>query len=123
MFRMTRTLVVVAAAVLAVAAPAASAKPITFSKPVVSSSGTSYQGTYRPVNDNVKLSPDRTDRVGTLAQVTNIHAVPVASTTTVTEGSFDWLSATIGAGVILSIVLIAAGAVGLRGRRRMALGV
>jgi hypothetical protein len=122
MFRMTRTLVV-AAAVLAVAAPAASAKPITFSKPVVASSGTSYQGTYRPVNDKVKLSPDRTDRVGTLTQVTNIHPVPVATTATVSESSFDWLSATIGAGVILSIVLVGAGAIGLRCRRRMALGV
>jgi hypothetical protein len=122
MFRMTRILVV-AAAVLAVAAPAASAKPITFSKPVVSSSGTSYQGTYRPVNDTVALSPDRVDKVGTLGQVTNIHPIPVATTTTVTKSSFDLTSATIGAGIILSIVLVGAGAISLRGRRRMALGL
>ena len=121
MFRMTRTLVV-AAAVLAVAAPTASAKPIEIVKPVTSTAQ-GYQGTYRPVDTNVRLSPDRADKVGTLAQVTNIHQVPVAATKTVTESSFDWTSATIGAGFILSIVLVGAGLIGLRGRRRMALGV
>ena len=121
MFRMTRTLIV-AAAVLAVAAPVASAKPIAIVKPVTSTAA-GYQGTYRPVDTNVRLSPDRADKVGTLAQVTNIHQVPVATTKTVTQSSFDWTSATIGAGFILSIVLVGAGAIGLRGRRRMALGV
>lgn len=121
MFRMTRTLIV-AAAVLAVAAPTASAKPFEMVTPATSSAS-GYQGTYRPVNTNVALSPDRADKVGTLAQVTNIHPVPVATTKTVSVGSFDWTSALIGAGFILSIVLVGAGAMGLRGRRRMALGV
>ena len=121
MFRMTRSLIV-AAAILAVAAPVASAKPLAIVKPVTSTAS-GYQGTYRPVTTNVALSPDRADKVGTLAQVTNIHPVPVATAKTVTETSFDWTSAMVGAGFILSIVLAGAGAIGLRGRRRMALGV
>src|SRR2546423_15494480 len=120
MFRMTRTLIV-AAAVLAVAAPVASAKPIAIVKPVTSTAA-GYQGTYRPVDTNVRLSPDPADKVGTLAQVTNIHQVPVATTKTVTQSSFDWTSATIGAGFILSIVLAGAGAIGLRRPRPLPLG-
>jgi hypothetical protein len=112
----------VAAAALALAAPIASAKPIGSVKPVVSTDQV-YQGTYRPVNTNVQLPPDRQDKVGTLSQATNIHQVPVATTRTVTKSSFNWTSATIGAGFILTIVLVGAGAIGLRGRRRMALGV
>ena len=121
MFRMTRTLIV-AAAVFAVAAPAASAKPLAIVQPVTSTAS-GYPGTYRPVDTNVRLSPDRADKIGTLAQVTNIHQVPVATTKIVNHGSFDWTSALIGAGFILAIVLVGAGAIGLRGRRRMALGV
>ena len=121
MFRMTRTLIV-AAAVLAVAAPVASAKPLAIVSPVTSTAS-GYQGTYRPLNTNVALSPDRADKVGTLGQVTNIHPIPVATTKTVASSSFDWTSAMVGAGFILSIVLVGAGAIGLRGRRRMALGV
>jgi hypothetical protein len=121
MFRMTRTLIV-AAAILAVAAPAASAKPLAIVQPVTSTAS-GYQGTYRPVTTNVALSPDRADKVGTLAQATNIYPIPVATTKTVTQSSFDWTSALIGAGFILSIVLVGAGTMGLRGRRRMALGV
>ena len=121
MFRMTRSLIV-AAAILAVAAPVASAKPLAIVKPVTSTAS-GYQGTYRPVNTNVALSPDRADKVGTLAQATNIHPIPVATTKTVSQSSFDWTSALIGAGFILSIVLVGAGTMGLRGRRRMALGV
>ena len=121
MFRMTRTLIV-GAAVLAVAAPAASAKPLAIVTPVTSTAS-GYQGTSRPVDTNVRLSPDRADRVGTLAQATNIHQVPVATTKTVTQSSFEWTSALIGAGFILSIVLVGGGLIGLRGRRRMALGV
>jgi hypothetical protein len=112
----------VAAAALAIAAPIASAKPIGPVTPIVDT-GHVYAGTYRPVNTNVQLPPDRQDKVGTLSQATNIHQVPVATTKTVTKSSFDWTSATIGAGFILSIVLVGAGAIGLRGRRRMALGV
>jgi len=121
MFRMTRSLIV-AAAILAVAAPAASAKPLAIVQPVTSTAS-GYQGTYRPVDTNVRLAPDRADRVGTLAQATNIHPIPVAITKTVSQSSFDWTSAMVGAGFILSIVLVGAGAIGLRGRRRMALGV
>jgi hypothetical protein len=112
----------VAAAALAIAAPIASAKPIGPVNPIVST-GQAYQGTYRPLNTNVQLPPDRQDKVGTLQQSTNIHQLPVATTETVTSSSFDWTSATIGAGFILAIVLVGAGAIGLRGRRRMALGV
>jgi hypothetical protein len=112
----------VAAAALAIAAPVASAKPIGPVNPIVST-GQAYQGTYRPLNTNVQLAPDRQDKVGTLQQSTNIHQLPVATTKTVTESSFNWTSATIGAGFILAIVLVGAGAIGLRGRRRMALGV
>ncbi len=112
----------VAAAALAIAAPIASAKPIGPVQPV-KSTGQAYQGTYRPLHTNVQLPPDRQDKVGTLQQSTNIHPIPVATTKTVTKSSFNWTSATIGAGFILSIVLVGAGAIGLRGRRRMALGV
>ena len=66
----------VAAAALAIAAPIASAKPIGPVTPIVSSSQV-YQGTYRPVNTNTQLPPDRQDKVGTLSQATNIHQVPI----------------------------------------------
>jgi hypothetical protein len=113
----------VAAAALAIAAPVASAKPMGPVQPVASTSQ-AYQGTYRPLHTtNVQLPPDRKDKVGTFAQSTNIHAAPVTTTKTVTNSSFDWTSATIGAGFILAIVLVGAGAIGLRSRRRMALGV
>jgi hypothetical protein len=112
----------VAAAALAIAAPVASAKPLGPVQPVVSTSQ-AYQGTYRPMTSNVQAPPDRVDKVGTLQQSTNIHQLPVATTKTVTESSFNWTSATIGAGFILAIVLVGAGAIGFRGRRRMALGV
>ena len=46
-----------------------------------------------------------------------------ATAKTVSQSSFDWTSAMVGAGFILSIVLVGAGTIGLRGRRRMALGV
>jgi hypothetical protein len=111
----------VAAAALAIAAPIASAKPLGPVQPIASS-GQAYQGTYRPQTNNVQLPPDRQDKVGTLAQATNIHQLPVAATTG-SQSSFDWTSATVGAGFILAILLAGAGAMGLRGRRRMALGV
>lgn len=118
----TSRAILVAAAALAIAAPVASAKPIGLVQPGASTSQ-AYQGTYRPLAANVQVPPDRQDRVGTLAQATNIHPVRVAATTTVTKSSFDWTAATIGAGFILAIVLVGAGVIGLRGRRRMALGV
>ncbi len=125
MITITRTTraVMVAVAALAVAAPTASAKPIGPVEPAVSTTAPVYQGTYRPVNDRVALSPDRGDKVGTLAQVTNIHPTPVVTTKTVSQSSFDWTDATIGAGFVLAVGLIGAGALGLRGRRGMALGV
>ena len=112
----------VAAAALAIAAPIASAKPMGPASPIASTSQ-AYQGTYRPANTNVQLPPDRQDKMGTLSQATNVHQVPAVTTTIVTKSSFDWTSATIGAGFILAIVLVGAGAVGFRGRRRVALGV
>jgi hypothetical protein len=122
MITITRT-ILAGAAILAIAAPAANAKPIGPVNPIVSS-GTVYQGTYRPLVENaVQPPPDRLDKVGTLSQAQNIHQIPVATKTTVTQSSFDWTSATIGAGFILAIVLVGAGAIGFRGRRRMALGV
>ncbi len=125
MITITRTTraILVAATALAVAAPTASAKPISPVTPSVATTAPVYQGTYRPVNDKVALSPDRGDKVGTLAQVTNIHPIPVVTTTTVSQSSFDWMSATIGAGFVLAAGLVGAGVLGLRGRRRMALGV
>src|SRR5690349_8713983 len=68
----------VAAAALAIAAPIASAKPIGPVNPIVST-GQAYQGTYRPLNTNVQLPPDRQDKVGTLSQATNIHQLPVTT--------------------------------------------
>jgi hypothetical protein len=112
----------VAAAALAIAAPIASAKPMGPVSPIVSTSQ-AYQGTYRPANTDVQVPPDRQDKVGTLSQATNVHQLPAVTTKTVTESSFSWTSATIGAGFILAIVLVGGGAIGLRGRRRMALGV
>lgn len=121
-FTRTSRAALVAAAALAIAAPSASAKPIGPVKPIVSSTQV-YQGTYRPVTGtNVQLGPDRRDKVGTFSQVTGIHPLPGAVHTG-SSSSFDWTSATIGAGFILVIVLVGAGAIGLRGRRRMALGV
>ena len=122
MFTFTRIsrFILVSTAALAIAAPAASAKPF-----VVAPGGPSvtYQGTYRPATDNVQLGPDRSDRIGTIGQASGIHALPVATKVTVTSNSFDWTAAAIGAGSVTAALLIGAGALGLRGRRRMALGV
>jgi len=117
--------ILVSTAALAIAAPAASAKPLAMGPggPKVASGG-GYQGTYRPATTPFVVgSPDARDRVGTINQVTGIHALPVATRTVVSSSSFDWTDAAIGAGSVLSLGLIGAGALGLRGRRRMALGV
>jgi hypothetical protein len=103
----TSLLVLAATAALGVAAPAASAKPL------VTGVGQSP----------VALSPDRSDQIGTVDQVTGIHPLQVAATTTGGSTSFDWTAAAVGAGSVLSVGLVGAGAVGLRSRRRMALGV
>jgi hypothetical protein len=116
--------ILVAATALAIAAPAASAKPFVVGPagPSVASSG-GYQGTYRPVVTNVQAAPDVVDRVGTVDQATGIHPLPVATRVTISSNAFDWTAAAVGAGSVLSLGLIGAGALGLRGRRRMALGV
>jgi len=128
MITLTRTLrlVAVSAAILAVSAQVAQAKPIgpvghlaeTQSAPAVS-----YQGTYRPDMTTTQLTPDRQDMVGTSSQAQNIFpATPVVVHTTTTTSSFDWTDAAIGAASTLAIVLVAAAALGVRGRRRLALG-
>jgi hypothetical protein len=125
MITITRTtrFVLVAAAALAVAAPAASAKPIgPRTTPAVTSTA-GYQGSYRPDTSNIALPPDRVDRIGTRGQASTSHPLVVATRTADGSTSFDWTAAAIGAGSVASAVLIAAGAVGLRSRRRMALGV
>lgn len=123
-FTRTTRVILVAATALAVAAPVASAKPLALRPARAGAPSASYQGTYRPVDTNVKAAPDVVDRVGTINQVTGIHALPVATTRTiVSSGSFDWTAAAIGAGFVASAVLLGAGALGFRGRRRMALGV
>jgi hypothetical protein len=124
-FTSTTRVILVAAAALAVAAPAASAKPfvVTPGGPVAFSEQ-AYHGTYRPASTPIVVgSPDVRDRVGTVNQVTGIHPIPVATKVVVTSNSFDWTDAAIGAGFAVSLGLIGAGALGLRGRRRMALGV
>ncbi len=124
-FTRTTRAILVATAALAVAAPAASAKPfvVTPGGPVAFSEH-AYQGTYRPATTPIVVgSPDARDRVGTVNQVTGIHPLPVATRIVVSSNRFDWADAAIGAGVVVSLGLIGAGALGLRGRRRMALGV
>jgi hypothetical protein len=122
-FTRTTRVILVAAAALAVAAPAASAKPFVYPPGIPATpAGHSYQGTYRPLTTPAVVgSPDARDRVGTVNQVTGIHPLPVATRTIVSSSSFDWTAAAIGSGA--AAVLIGAGALGLRGRRRMALGV
>jgi hypothetical protein len=123
-FTRTTRVILIAGATLALAAPAASAKPLAaFGTSPLATSSQGYHGTYRPVNDRVQASPDVQDRVGTVNQVTGIHALPVATKTIVSNDSFDWTDAAIGAGSVAAAGLIGAGALGLRGRRRMALGV
>ena len=124
-FTRTTRVILVAAAALAVVAPTASAKPfvVTPGGPVAFSEH-AYQGTYRPQSTPIVVgSPDARDRVGTVNQVTGIHPVPVSTKIVVSNHSFDWADAAIGAGFVVALGLIGAGALGLRGRRRMALGV
>ncbi len=122
-FTRTTRVVLVAAAALAVAAPTASAKPIgPRTTPAVTSTA-GYQGSYRPDTASIALPPDRVDRIGTLGGAVTSHPVVVSTRTARGSSSFDWTAAAIGAGSVASAVLIGAGAVGLRGRRRMALGV
>jgi len=123
-FTRTARCILVAASALAIAAPAASAKPLALVHVPSAASTDGYQGTYRPATTPLVVgSPDARDRVGTVNQVTGIHPIPVATKTIVNSNSFDWTAAAIGAGSVTAAVLIGAGALGLRGRRRMALGV
>ena len=125
MITFTRTIrvILVAGAALALVVPAASAKPLAFGPSPLAASSQASHGTYRPLTDRVQASPDVQDRVGTVNQVTGIHPLPVATKTIVSSDSFDWADAAIGAGFVAAAGLIGAGALGLRGRRRMALGV
>jgi hypothetical protein len=122
-FTRTSRVILLAGAALAIAAPTASAKPFAGSGSSATNSGQAYQGTYRPSAGNVNLAPDRGDRVGTIAQATGIHPLQATVKTVAASDSFDWTDAAIGAGSVSALVLIGAGALGLRGRRRMALGV
>ncbi len=69
--------------------------------------------------------PDRVDQLGTADQhrvLAPLGAGTVVVHTTSTNGGFDWTSAALGAGTALLIVLIVgAGGITMRGRRRVAL--
>jgi hypothetical protein len=121
-----------ACATLALMTSAAQARPLQ-------SGG--YAGTYRPTNTvapmhvtSRQLPPDRADRVGTLPpdsvqqlspdRVDGIGTSRQATTATVvvasSSDSFDWADATIGAAFALALGLVAAAALAVRGRRRVA---
>jgi hypothetical protein len=115
--------ILIAGAALGLVAPAASAKPLALGPSPLAASSQAYHGTHGPLADRVQASPDVQDRVGTVNQVTGIHTLPVATKTVVISDSFDWADAAIGAGLVAAAGCIGAGALRLRGRRRMALGV
>lgn len=132
MTTMTRTirLAIGTAAMLALMSQAAQARPA------------GYVGSYRPSAASapvVSLPPDRADHIGA-ANITPTPLAPdrvdrigtdrvrtpfIPPTTPVvvrsTRGGFDWVSAAIGAGSALALVLIASAAMVARGRRRVAL--
>jgi hypothetical protein len=114
-------------------------------------SGVVYSGSYRPTAPannvalaNVALAPDRVDRIGEAPRFAPSQNVPdrvdklgtaeqhrvlaplgagtVVVHSTSTDGGFDWTAAALGAGTALLIVLIVgAGGITMRGRRRVAL--
>jgi hypothetical protein len=124
MTTMTRTirLAIGTAAILVLMSQAAQARPL------------GYSGTYRPSSTVVTLSPDRADHIGAVAPVTptplapdrvdkiGTDQQPIPPVTRVvvrtTNGGFDWIDAAIGAGSVLTLVLIASAAMVARGRRR-----
>ena len=87
-----------------------------------------------PSSTVVTLSPDRADHIGAVAPVTptplapdrvdkiGTDQQPIPPVTRVvvrtTNGGFDWTDAAIGAGSVLTLVLIASAAMVARGRRR-----
>jgi hypothetical protein len=62
-----------------------------------------------------QLSPDRVDGIGTSRQATTSTVVVASS-----SDRFDWADATIGAAFALALGLVAAAALAVRGRRRIA---
>ena len=124
MTTMTRTirLAIGTAAILVLMSQAAQARPL------------GYSGTYHPSSTVVTLSPDRADHIGAVAPVTptplapdrvdkiGTDQQPIPPVTRVvvrtTNGGFDWTDAAIGAGSVLTLVLIASAAMVARGRRR-----
>lgn len=124
MTTMTRTirLAIGTAAMLALMSQAAQARPL------------GYTGTYRTSSSVVQLSPDRADHIGAVVPVTPTSLAPdrvdkigtdqqpTPPVTNVvvrtTNGGFDWIDAAIGAGSVLTLVLIGSAALVARGRRR-----
>jgi len=126
----TRTirLAIATAAVLALMSQAAQAKPyepVGLQAQTTQTSGSTYQGTYRPATDVVTLPPDRTDLVGTtravLGQPTQLTVTPKTVSAPTSTNGFDWTAATVGAGSTLIVVLIAGAGLAARGRRRVPL--
>jgi hypothetical protein len=114
---LTRTirLAIGTAAVLALMSQAAQAKPImTFQQgvPVHESAPTLVQkGTYMPVSPANNVAAAR----AALQQPNSRTAATAGSSTS----SINWAAASIGAGLVIALVLIGAAALTTRGRRRV----
>jgi hypothetical protein len=71
-----------------------------------------------------QLPPDRVDKIGVRSHFPAFApSVPIVLHTTENGGNsgFDWSAAALGAGSVLGIVLLGGTAIGLRGRRRVAI--
>jgi hypothetical protein len=141
-------LVAAAAAVLALAAPAAQARPADLAArhQQMLLGGSVAADTARPGGHKValgastfavgsastrssmmpttQLPPDRVDKIGTKSHFPAfVPSVPIVVHTTETGESngFGWNAAVIGAGSVLGLALLGGAAMGLRGRRRVAI--
>jgi len=125
MTSMTRTirLAIGTAAMLALMSSAAQARPLTFTSSTAAPSSAVVQLSpdradhigAAPAVTPTRLAPDRVDKIGTDQQPTPPVTRVIVRTT---NGGFDWISAAIGAGSALALVLIASAALVARGRRR-----
>jgi hypothetical protein len=137
-----------AAAALALAAPAAQARPsdlaarhqeTLFGAPTFADSaahgghnvaprGTTFAvgsaSTLSSMMPTTQLPPDRVDKIGAKSHFPAfVPSVPIVVHTTENGGSsgFDWSAAAIGAGSVLGVALLGGAAMGLRGRRNVAM--
>jgi hypothetical protein len=75
-----------------------------------------------PAVQSPQLPPDRIDRIGIRSHGTPvIKTAPVVHSTGDAGNGFDWNAAVIGAGSMLGLAFLAGAAMGLRGRRRVAI--